>query len=101
MKDKEFIIDCEVVYLNEEGDLLPFQDMERRLEETTFKLDLPNTKFPKLYAFDILAMGNQSTCHLMLEERRNLLQQIIEDNPIIKLAERFTLPITSNPIELN
>jgi len=75
--------------------------MERRLEETTFKLALPDTKFPKLYAFDILAFNEESVCHLQLNERREMLQDMIGDNSLIKLAERYKLPNTDSPAELH
>lgn len=106
LKDKSFIIDCEVVYVNEKDELLPFQDMERRLEETVtnFKLsiedNIPTNKFPKLFAFDLLALNEESVCHLSLNERRELLSQLIEDNPTIKLAERFDFPNTVTPSAL-
>lgn len=92
--NKSFIVDGEIVYVDPQGKFLPFQAIERKLqtEESTLLED----KLPKLFLFDILALGEKSLCHLELRERRKYLDELVQTiqagtPKVVELAKSFSL----------
>ena len=82
----DFIIDGELVYLDTRtGNMLPFQEIERKLESTMVEQEqgavMPG-KRPKLFAFDILALGKESLCHLDYDQRVERLQGLIDSREL-------------------
>ena len=96
--------------------MLPFQEIDRRLQTEESKkvghtnkkkyhaLDKDkqfiNGKRPKLYAFDILALGSNSLCHLDYDRRIKHLESLLEsanglkkakDSDLIQLSEKRQL----------
>ena len=65
--------------------MLPFQEIDRKLQQTqqVQSSDVPEFiggKRPKLFAFDILALGSESLCHLNYDERMQHLNQLLGPN---------------------
>lgn len=87
--------------------MLPFQEIDRKLKENTTQQKVATLsepyiggKRPKLFAFDILALGGKSLCHLDFDTRIGYLEQLLSseqdlkeacDRDLIGLSERREL----------
>ena len=93
----DFIIDGELVYLDTKtGAMLPFQEIERKLESTMAEQGaVMHGKRPKLFAFDILALGKESLCHLNYDQRMEKLQGLIESKELQGAQERDLIQMSA------
>lgn len=66
----ECILDGEVVFKNDFGDLLPFQEIEKK---TTNKIELKG-KYPCLYIFDVLMYNGMSLINDPILDRKEVLE---------------------------
>jgi bifunctional non-homologous end joining protein LigD len=72
------VLDGEIVILNEEGKS-DFQKLQHYED---------NTQYPICYyVFDILLLNGEDTCALPLTNRKELLQQLIRKNDVVKYSD--------------
>jgi len=68
----DFIIDGEIVFVNEDGQFLEFQDIDRKYKNYNTSANVL-LKQPKVLIFDILGLNGQSLCSLPLKYRKKIL----------------------------
>lgn len=91
------IIDSEIVGMRE-GEVIPFQKLSQRIKR---KYDIERLKkeIPvEVRPFDILYLDRSSLMNETYEERWEKLEQVIEENDKVKLADRI---VTSEEAEVN
>ena len=101
-KTPNFILDGELVYLDKEGNLLAFQDIDRKLQTTQGEGERRNLiedtyingKRPKLFAFDILALNKDSLCHLDYDERMSRLEGLLDSPHLREACERDLIQLS-------
>jgi DNA ligase-1 len=90
IKADSVILDGEAIGYNKEtGSFLPFQETIQRkrkhgIEEAMLNIPL------KYFVFDILYCNGKPTTQLPLTERHALLEEIIKEGDVIKIAENFS-----------
>jgi len=76
--DVNAVLDGEIVVMNEDGNP-DFQKLQHYEE---------NKHLPLLYyVFDLLELNGQQTYELPLVQRKELLKELLEDNPVIKYSD--------------
>ncbi|RLE40445.1 hypothetical protein DRZ77_02245 [Candidatus Woesearchaeota archaeon] len=87
IKAKSYVIEGEVVPIDEKGNLLPFQILMQRRRK--YDVELYVKKIPVcLFLFDLLFLNGKSYIHKPYPERHKALQKIIKPTKRIKLANR-------------
>lgn len=85
-KAKNFIVEGEVVAINEKGNLQPFQVLMQRRRK--YDVHLYSQKIPVVYfVFDLLYVNNDNLLKTPLFQRREKLEEILTPNEKIKIAE--------------
>ena len=75
---QQVVLDGEIVILNEAGKS-DFQKLQQYED---------NTQYPICYyVFDILSFNGEDTCALPLTDRKKLLKELINKNPVIKYSD--------------
>ncbi|MDD1777713.1 MAG: ATP-dependent DNA ligase [Candidatus Helarchaeota archaeon] len=93
LKSAEFIIEGEIVAINEEsGELLPFQELMHRRRK--YSIQEAIEKYPTcLFVFDILKLNEEDLLDKPYTDRRKLLEGIVKELDHLKLA---TAIVTDN-----
>jgi DNA ligase-1 len=97
LKSKEFIIEGEIVAINEEsGEMLPFQELMHRRRK--YSIQEAIEKYPTcLFVFDILKLNEEDLLDKPYIDRRKLLEGIIKESDHLKLATQL---VSNNPAEI-
>ncbi len=97
LKTQSCILDAEAIGYNPETEeLLPFQETITRKRK--HGVDAASQKVPiRFYVFDVLYSGNQSFLEKPLQERKDLLKELFDDDRTIKFTKYI---VTSDPIKL-
>jgi len=91
VKLKEFIIEGEVIVIDENGKPLPFQYVMRRFTRVKGTDKMMEHYPAKLYVFDILYADGRSLINKSYENRRRFLENKIEESIVMPRI------VTSNP----
>jgi DNA ligase-1 len=97
LKSKKFIIEGEVVAINEEsGELLPFQELMHRRRK--YSIQEAIEKYPTcVFLFDILKLNEEDLLDKPYTDRRKLLEGIVKESDHLKLA---TAIVTDNATDM-
>ena len=71
---KDFIIDGEIVYVDDDGEFLEFQQIDRKHKSFNTSANVL-LKQPKVLVFDILGLNGESLCSFPLKYRKKILAQ--------------------------
>ncbi|MCD6421431.1 MAG: ATP-dependent DNA ligase, partial [Thaumarchaeota archaeon] len=97
VKADEAILECECVAIDPDtGDMLPFQELMHRKRKHDIQKAIE--QYPvRLHFFDVLYHNGRDLTLEPLEERRKVLESIIEETDQVKLSKAI---FTSDPREL-
>ncbi len=88
IKAKEFVLEGEILAIDEKGHPLPFQTLMQRRRK--YDVEEYSKKVPiQLKAFDLLYVDEESYLHKSYEERTEKLRKIIHDDKHLTFAERI------------
>ncbi len=98
-KGESAILDGEGVAFNPDtGELYPFQELMHRRRK--YGVEEMMEKYPVvLFLFDLLYLNGEELIDRPLEERRRLLEHVIEESDRIKLAEGWLQEWTTEELE--
>lgn len=84
--DRPVLLDGEIVALDDRGEPIGFQNLQRRIHLTT-PTDQASLAF---FAFDVLREGDRDLRDLPLRERRQVLERLLEgvQNPWVRISEQ-------------
>ncbi|HWR17639.1 MAG TPA: non-homologous end-joining DNA ligase [Terriglobales bacterium] len=90
VKGKHAVLDGEIVAFDEEG-RPSFSLMQQRAGiRSGVKRSRPNTEIPVLYyVFDLLYLDGYNLMRVDLEQRKELLKQVIRESEILKYSDHF------------
>jgi len=89
IKADNFILDSEVIGIDEKGRYLPFQHISQRIKRK-YDIDEMIRKVPVVVnVFDAILIDNRSMLKLSFAERRETLKKIIKEDEKMKLAEQL------------
>jgi len=98
-KGESAILDGEGVAFNPDtGELYPFQELMHRRRK--YDVEEMMEKYPVvLFLFDLLYLNGEELIDRPLEERRRLLEHVIEESERVKLAEGWIREWTADELE--
>lgn len=98
-KGESTILDGEGVAFNPDtGELYPFQELMHRRRK--YGVEEMMEKYPVvLFLFDLLYLNGEELIDMPLEERRRLLEHVIEESERVKLAEGWLQEWTAEELE--
>jgi len=98
-KGESAILDGEGVAFNPDtGELYPFQELMHRRRK--YGIEEMMEKYPVvLFLFDVLYLNGEELIDKPLEERRKMLEEVIEESDRIKIAEGWIRDWTADELE--
>ncbi len=98
LKANDAILEAEVVAINgDSGEFLPFQELMHRRRK--YKVEKAVLEYPiTVNFFDLLYLNGKSCLDLVYQKRREMLQQILEEDEFAKLVP-MTIVQNENEVE--